>query len=216
MLNLIRQRSKELGIAGLVVGTVILIVGVWWVHYTSIPETVTIGGVTTEVQVDYFGWLPRGCMLGSVSTMCLPWFTLGHIAAFIGSQLMLAGALLLWFIDKPLTWSRASFASFIVWIELVLIFGNVPSEWLNLTQGPLNWTEQNIAFTVPPFLVLGNAVEVSWAAIKDFISINYNMAALTAALIIAYKVQDWNKESTSVPADVKTSPYGRPLVKTNG
>ncbi len=71
---------------------------------------------------------------------------------------MLFGAAMIWVANQPLTWARTAFGAFFAWIEFVLLFGVVPSEWLNLSQGPLGWTSQNIAFTIPPWLVLGNEV----------------------------------------------------------
>ena len=108
-----------------------------------------------------------------------------------------------------------SFAAFLAMFELVLLLGNVASEWLNLAQGPLNWTEQNDAFTIPGILVLQNEVGVSWGAIKDFISINYNMAALTAIILFAWKIQEWGQPLPEIdPSEAdQVSPYGRPLVK---
>ncbi len=137
--------------------------------------------------------------------------TLGHVIGFVGSQLMVVGALFLWFVGRKLTWARATFGAFIAWIQLVIYFGIVPSEWLNLTQGPLEFTDQRIAFTIPRWLVLGNEVDVSLAAIKDAVSGTYNVIMLGVAIVFAYKVQDWGKRQPE--AKQKQSVYGRPIVK---
>ncbi len=95
-----------------------------------------------------------------------------------------------------------------------MIFGIVPSEWLNLAQTDLDWSPQRVAFTVPPWLVLGNQLDISWAAIKDAISGTYNLVMLVAAAVFAYKLQDVGKPRPAAdkPA-VRISPYGRPLVR---
>lgn len=169
--------------------------------------------VDLTVEVDYFGWVPRGCLFEG-SDWCFPWFTIGHLVAFLGSQMMLAGLTVAIVLGRKMTWSLASFAAFIAMFEMVLLFGTVGSEWLNLAQGPLNWTEQNDAFTISGLLVLQNDVGVSWSAIKDFVSINYNMAALTGVILFSLKIQDWGKPlPDEEPPEPQTSPYGRPLVK---
>ena len=197
-----KQRTR-LGAAALVISALMLAVGVVIAHYASFPETELIDGVEVSVQVDYLGWIPRGWQ----------WVTLGQIIGFIGSQFMVVGALFLWFVGRKLTWARATFGAFIAWVELVLLFGVVPSEWLNLTQGPLEFTDQRIAFTIPKWLVLGNQVDVSLSVIKDVVSGTYNLIVLGAAIVFAYKIQDWGKKKPGAEAEEKQSVYGRPLVK---
>jgi len=197
-----KQRTR-LGVAALIMGTVALAVGVVIAHYAAFPETEFIDGIEVPVQVDYLGWIPRGWQ----------WVTLGQIIGFGGSQFMVIGALFLWFIGRKLTWARATFGAFLAWIQLVLYFGVIPSEWLNLTQGPLEFTAQRVAFTIPKWLVLGNEVDVSLSALKDVVSGAYNTVMLGAAIVFAYKIQDWGKKKPDAAAEEKQSVYGRPLVK---
>ena len=197
-----KQRTR-LGAAALFMGTVLLAVGVVFAHYALFPETEFVDGVEVPLQVDYLGWIPRGWQ----------WVTLGQLVGFAGSQLMIVGSLFLWFVGRKLTWARATFGAFIAWIELVLIFGVVASEWLNLTQGPLEFTSQRIAFTIPPWLVLGNQVDISYAFIKDAISGTYNLVMVGVAIVFAYKIQDWGKKKPETAGEDKQSVYGRPLVK---
>ena len=187
----------------LLIGTLLLAVGVVIAHYALFPETEFIDGVEVPLQVDYLGWIPRGWQ----------WVTLGQLIGFGGSQLMIVGSLFLWFVGRKLTWARATFGAFIAWIELVLIFGVVASEWLNLTQGPLEFTSQRIAFTIPPWLVLGNQVDISYAFIKDAISGTYNLVMVGIAIVFAYKIQDRGKQKPGAVQEDKQSVYGRPLVK---
>lgn len=174
----------------------------------DLPQT----PVDLEVRVDYFGWVPRDCLI-SGSDWCLPWFTLGHLVAFGGSQLMLVGIAIAVLLGRRMTWSLATLAAFLAMMELVLLLGTVASEWLNLAQGPLNWTEQNDALTIWAPLVLGNNVGISWGAIKDFISINYNMGALTFIILFARWIQSFGGPMPPARTAEAVSPYGRPLVK---
>ncbi len=196
------MQRRRLGSALFSVGLFLLAFGVLFAHYSGFPE---------GERVDYFGWFPRGCMLGS--ERCVPWSTGGQLIAAAGSQLAIAGALFLWVANQRMTWARAGFAALLTWLEFVIIFGIVPSEWLNLSQGPLELTRQRIAFTVPSWLVLGNDVSISWAAVKDAISGGYNLGVLGAAMVFAFKIQDWGKPKAKAAIVEKTSLYGRPLTR---
>lgn len=168
--------------------------------------------VDLAVDVDTFGWVPRDCLL-SGADWCLPWFTVGHLVAFGGSQMMLLGVAIAVILGRRMTWSLAALAAFVSMLELVLLLGTMASEWLNLAQGPLNWNEQNDAFSIWPPLVLGNTVGVSWGAIKDFVSINYNMGALTFIILFARWIQRFGGPIPEERPSELVSPYGRPLVK---
>ena len=201
---LTEQQKSRYGWTALVVGFVAIVLGVFIIHWAHFPQTRIVNGVEQPVVVDYFNWMPRG------------WFpkSIGYIVAFGGSQLMLGGAILAFVLGRPMTWSRAAFTAFLAWVELVLIFGIVPSEWLNLSQTDLNWTSQRIAFTLPPWLVLGNDVDISWGVIKDAISMGYNITVLVGAAIFAYKIQNIGQEPPARAEKAeKISPYGRPLVR---
>ena len=116
-----------------------------------------IPAIVVGVLIARFALLhPKSIGVFRVHPRGWPSFTAGQIIAFGGSQFMLFGAAMIWVANQPLTGAPHSFGAFIAWIEFVLLFGVVPSEWLNLSQGPLGWTSQNIAFTIPPWLVLGN------------------------------------------------------------
>lgn len=198
--------SGRLKIGGgmLVLGTLAMVVGVIVVHYAGLPAEEFVDGVFVPVEVDYFNWMPRGWLPKSI----------GYLVAFSASQLMIVGAAFVWVLNQKMTWARAAFAAFLTWMEFVVIFGIVPSEWLNLSQTDLDWGPQRIALTIPSWLVLGNDIEISFAALKDAISGAYNVTMLAGAAVFAYKLQDIGKPRPApVPPERKTSPYGRPLVE---
>jgi hypothetical protein len=184
-------------------GAVLLVVAVWWIHYSSFARTTLVDGVEVPVVVDYFNWVPRGWY----------WKALGYLAAFGASQMLLLGAALAFVVGRKMTWALASFLAFLAWIELVLIFGIVPSEWLNLSQTDLDWAPQKIFLSFPPWLVLGNRVDISFAALKDIVSMGYHGVMLGAAAIFAYKIQDFGKPRKAPEKVAQISPYGRPLVR---
>lgn len=189
------------------VGTLMLAVAVWWIHFSSFPQTEVVDGVEVDVVLSSFNWVPRGWV----------WKSLGYVAAFAASQLMLAGAGLLWVLNQKMTWSRAMFAAFLAWLELLLLFGIVPSEWLNLAQTDLDWSSQRVALTIPPFLMLGNEVDISWAVVKDLISTGWHLVMIPAVAIFALQVQRmYDGRPASAEKPESKSPYGRTLVKGGG
>lgn len=198
------RTRKRAGWALLLLGSATLVLGVIWIHFSSLSQTVVVDGAEVPLVVDYFNWWPRGVL----------WQGVGYLVAFVASQMMIVGAVFLWVLNLRMTWSRAVFVGFLTWLELVIIFGMVPSEWLSYAQTELDWSPQKVFFVVPPLLVLGNTVEISYAVVKDSISMGYHLVMLAVAAIFALQVQKINKgrpESAQKPE--KKSPYGRPLVK---
>lgn len=201
------QRLRA-GTALLLLGTLVLGVAVVWVHFAQLPENEFIDGafVPLVVEPDIFnriprGWLPKG---------------IGYLVAFGASQMMVLGAFFIWVLNKPMTWARASIAATLTWLEMVLLFGVVPSEWLNLSQTDLDWSPQNVAFTIPSWIVLGNDVDISFAAVKDAISAGYNTTLLAVAPVFAVMVQKIKEgRPAAKQADAQTSPYGRTLKKAD-
>ena len=199
------QRLRS-GTAMLVLGTIVLGVAVVWVHFSGLPESEFVGGefVPLVVEPAFFNEIPRGWVPKGI----------GYLVAFGASQLMILGAFFIWVLNKPMTWARASIAATLTWLELVLIFGVVPSEWLNLSQTDLDWSPQRIAFTIPSWLILGNDIDISFAVLKDAISAGYNTALLGAAPVFAVMLQRMKDgRPADRQAEPKMSPYGRTLKK---
>lgn len=190
------DRRRLLGTAFLSLGVLGVGFGVLWAHFAFLAE---------PSPVTWTNWIPRH------------WFSVafGQLNAVAASQLIVLGALMVWVINKPLTWARAGFLTLITWFELVLFFGIIPSEWLTLAQGPLQWTRQNVFLTIPENLLpTGSSIEVTGYVLKDAVSGGYHTVMLGAAIVFAYKIQDFGKKPKKSSADV-VSPYGRVLTKVN-
>ena len=201
------SRRKSIGWGLLGVGLVTLVIAVVWIHYSSFPETHIVEGAEVALVLDQFDWVPRG------------WLSKGlaYLVSFGASQMLVVGALMVWVLNQKMTWARAVFAAFVTWIELVIIFGMVPSEWLNFAQTDLDWSSQRVAVTIPAILVLGNDVTLSWAAIKDSISMGYHLVMLGAAAVFAIQLQRMRQGAPpSAEKAEPRSPYGRPLVRGEG
>ena len=190
-------RRKFIGIGGVAVGLITVAVGIAIAHFTNLPKTDSLDNL---VLPD----IPRGWQLT----------TLGQLIAVGGSQMIVAGLAFGWLWDKPLTWVRAGFGALLGWFELVLFFGIIPSEMLNLTQGPLEWTSRT-AFTIPEWLVLNNEISISWFTIKDFVVAGYYTNALVFLIVGIYVAQQWIKKRADAAPVIELSTYGRPLRKGN-
>jgi len=164
-----------------------------------------VNGVEMPVVVEYLNWWPRGMI----------WKGVGYLVILGATTMTLIGAVFLWVLNQRMTWARALVAAMIAWVALVFYFGMVPSEWLNFAQTDLDWSSQRVAVAIPPFLVLGNSIDISWAAIKDSIQMGYSLGLLGFAAVLAIQIQkikEGRPASAAAPAE-KKSPYGRPLVK---
>lgn len=197
------SRRKMIGWTLLIVGTIGLAIAVWWIHFSSYPETEIVDGIEVPVVLDSFNWVPRGALSKGI----------GYLTSFGSTQLMILGALFIWVLNQKMTWARAVFAAFVTWLELVVIFGIVPSEWLNYATTDLDWSAQREALVIPPWLVLGNEVGISYAALKDAISMGYHIVMLGGGAVLALQIQKMREGRPAKAQAERKSPYGRPLVK---
>jgi len=189
------KRRKLIGIGGLVIGSLVVAAGLTVAHFTNLPTEDALGN---EVLPS----IPRGWQL----------YTLGQLTAVAGTQIMVLASVFAWLWEKPLTWVRAAVGSLIGWFQLILYFGIIPSEMLNLAQGPLEWTSRT-AFSFPKWLVLNNDVSVSWLTIKDALVAGYYTNAVVVLIVGVYMAQEWIKKRADAVPVVEISPWGRPMRK---
>jgi len=200
------RRRRTIGGGLLIAGLLGLVLGFIWIHWSSLPETEMVNGVEMPVVVDYLNWWPRGTI----------WKGLGYLVVLGATTMVLLGATFLWVLNQKMTWARATVAAMITFVALVFFFGMVPSEWLNFAQTDLDWSSQRFAVTIPPVLVLGNEINISYAAIKDSIQMVYSLGLLGVAAVLAIQIQKIKEGRPAGAAPVeKKSPYGRPLVRGN-
>lgn len=196
------ERRRRLGGLLLMGGSLVMVLGVFIVHNF---------GLTAETRTDSV----IAGLLQNLPAESLKWFkAVGYLVVLVASQAFLAGAAILWILNLPMTWARATVAALITWLEMVVIFGIVPSEWLNFSQTDLEWSFQDGIFQIPPALALGNEIVVTTGALKDAISGGYNIAVLVLAGVFAYNVQKIKDgRPPGAEPEAPVSPYGRPLIE---
>ncbi len=202
------QMRQRLGITGVGVGLGLLVLGVFAAHFTGLPETNSVG---QEIYPHVPRCAPFEPLLTDGACWVIP--TSMQLLAVIGSQVLFAGIVIGWILGRPLTWARATVAALLFTVEMLIIFGLVPNQWLALTQGTFEWTGQRIAFTIPKFLVLNNDVSISYGVIKDVVSGGYSALMLGIVAVTAYQVQERARRPKTAKAAERVSMYGRPLVK---
>ena len=199
------RTRHRIGVAGVIVGGLLLVAGVIAAHLTHLPRLDAVGR-------EVFPAIPRCAWFEADPNACWVLPALGQLTAFAGSQILIAAIVIGWIFDRPLTWARATVAAFLFTVEMIILLGIVPNEMLAVAQGPLEWTDQKIAFTIPPWLVLNNEMAISYGVIKDLIVAGYSTTVLIAVIVGAYWLQEWNKRRGQ-PKPQTTSLYGRPVVR---
>ncbi|MDH3194315.1 MAG: hypothetical protein OEM40_08365, partial [Acidimicrobiia bacterium] len=98
-----QTKRNRVGTAAMVFGLFTVVVGLV-IAVAFGNETI----VSPEFLRDSFLNMPRW----------LP-VTFGQITAVAGSQFVILGAFLVWVTGRPMTWTRAGFATFLTWYQLI-------------------------------------------------------------------------------------------------
>ena len=200
------RKRFRIGVAGVAAGFVLMVLGILMAHFTGLSETNSVGQ-------EIYPHIPR-CLGFETPGSCWVIPTTGQFIGLIGSQIFLGAIVFGWVLGKPLTWASATVAAAIFTMEMLILFGMVPNQWLALTQGTFEWTDQNIAFTLPTWLMLGNEVSISYAVIKDVVAGGYSATLLGIIAVGAYQLQERAKKQATAPAPPPpTSSFGRTIVK---
>ncbi len=182
-----------IGLGTIALGLITAITFSWAVHLTELAAIDDFGN-------EAYGWVPRGWF----------WVTAAQFIALNGVIMILAGAAigLVW--DRPLTWARAGLGASLFTALMIIIFGVVPNQMLTLAQGPLELTSAKILLTIPPALVLGNEVSITYETIKDMAIGGYAFTNLIIVAIVMVVWQDYHRKKLE-PKPTRISDYGRPI-----
>lgn len=200
--------KKRIGLAAVAVGAILLIVGTVMAHFTGLATHDAVGR-------PIYPNIPRCLWFEGEESACWIVPTIFQTTAFIGSQILMVGIFIGWIFERRMTWALATVAAFIFTVEIIVIFGIVPNEMLALFQGPLDWSDQRIFWTVPTWLVLGNDVQISYAVLKDMVVAGFTTTMLVVLLVGTYQAQEWSHRRGQ-PKPPSTSLYGRPVTRGGG
>lgn len=200
------QKRRRIGVIGVVVGFLLLALGVAIAHFTALP-------VADSVGRPIYSWVPRCMFFETNPDLCWVLPMTGGAIAVLGSQIGLAAIVFGWIYGRKLTWALATVGAFIFTLEMLILLGVVPNQWLNLAQGTLDWSQRRILLTVPKWLVLNNNVSLSYGTLKDIIVAGYATTVVAAVAIIAYQWQERGRRAARRAAATTTSLYGRTVVK---
>lgn len=181
------------GLGLILVGFVVAIVGSFLVHTA---EADTFNEFGQEIYPNFpRGWVPA---------------TIAQMIALGGVLMAMAGAAYGFIYGRTLTWARAMLGALLFTGLMFILFAVVPNQMLTLFQSTLEWTQVKVVFTIPPFLLLGNEISISYAALKDMIVAGYVTTLLIVLPVVMYKWQERAKRSDE-PKPEPVSNYGRPM-----
>jgi hypothetical protein len=164
------------------------------VHMAQAPEVDDLGR-------ELYSFMPRNWVI----------YTAAQSVALGGVLLAMAGV---WFAHihlRKMTWNTAMLGALLFSGLMLIIFGVIPNQFLTLTQATLEWTPQKIFVTIPPFLVLGNDISISYAALKDILLQGFVGTMLISVPVAMYQIQERSKKAKNTPPPTPVSEYGRPL-----
>lgn len=188
------ERKQLIAGLGLVLlGIIVAIVFSFLVHTAEADEF-------NEFGEAIFVGFPRGWVPALIA----------QTIALGGVLLSMAGIALAFLYKRQLTWARAMLGALLFAALMFVLFAIIPNQMLTIFQSTLEWTPQKIFFTVPSWLVLGNDLSISYAALKDMIVAGYVTTLLILLPVVMYQWQERAKKADE-PKPEPVSNYGRPM-----
>ena len=187
------RKKLAIGLTAIVLGIVTTIAASVFVHGAESPLVDTFGR-------DLYPIVPRGWVPA----------TIGQLVAVGGALLAVAGATFAFVYDRQLTWARAAVGAALFTGLLLILFAVIPNQWVTLAQSSLEWTPQKVFVTIPPALVLGNEMSVSYKTLQEIIAGTYPVVMLA---VIATVMVKWQTRSRTIdkPKPTPVSSFGRPM-----
>ncbi len=188
-----------IGISAVVLGLLTTVVGFLFAHFAA-------AGPLDDLGKEVFPFFPEALREWY-------WVLAGQAVSVGGALLAMAGLALAFLFERKLTWARATLGAALFTGLMLLLYGIVPNQWFNLTQGELEWTSTKILITLPRALTLNNEIAISYEVIKDIVGQMY-IGGLTGAIVVTmYQWQERAKRRAAGPPPQRDSVYGRPLAK---
>jgi len=191
-----QRRYVRVGVLLMVAGTALALAAAFVVHLIGLPKVNSFG-------VELYSAVPRGWVPNIIA----------QSVSLTGVLIAMAGMTLAFLYKRELTWARATIGAFLFTSLMMILFGVIPNEFLTLTQSTLDWSGLKQWVTIPKWLVFGNDVSLSAAAIKDIIGQGYIGTVTAAIVIFMWKWQDHQKKLAEEGPPPVVSRYGRPVSK---
>lgn len=188
------NRTKlAIGLTAIVAGIAVALIASLFVHAAQSPVTDLVGNELYPIVPR--GWVPA---------------TIGQLTAIGGIFMILGGATLAFVYGRPFTWARAAIGAWLFVAMTVVVFAIIPNQWVALTQASLEWTPQKILITIPPVLVLGNEVSISYATFSQMVVGGYPviMLGLIATVMVVWQNR---RKAVAKPKPTPVSSFGRPM-----
>ncbi len=187
------RKKLAIGLTGIVIGTITAIAASVFVHAAEAPLVDAYGN-------DLYPAIPRGWVPA----------TIGQLVAIGGVITVIAGATLAFVFGRPLTWARAAIGAALFTGLMLVLFAVIPNQFVTLAQSSLDWTPQKILLTIPPALVLGNEVSISYATFQQMIIGGYPVVLV--GIIVTVMVR-WQIRGRAIdkPKPTPVSSFGRPM-----
>ena len=113
-------------------------------------------------------------------------------------------------VDAGLTWGEAMIASTFVFFAMFLAYGILPHQWLAWADNELKWRKDKLLLGPGDIIQQALPFEVSYEALRDIIAVGI-YGVLLVIHVALWMV--WQNRGKAKPAELPTSPYGRPLVR---
>ena len=117
--------------------------------------------------------------------------------------------------DRKATWGEAMFGSAYVFAVMFISFGVVPHQWIDHADKNLGWRKDKVIFG--PFGILKPKAfggpfpfTMSFEAIRDIIVVVIHVFYF---VLMGFIFAWWQKRGEVKTKEVKTSSYGRPLMR---
>ena len=113
-------------------------------------------------------------------------------------------------VDAPLSWGEAMIAATFVFWVMFLAYGIVPHQWLAWADNELKWRKDKLLLGPGDIFQEAIPFTISYEALRDIIAVGI-YGVLLVLHVGLWMV--WQNRGKAKPAELPTSPYGRPLVR---
>lgn len=113
-------------------------------------------------------------------------------------------------VGASLSWGEAMAASAFVFFLMFFAYGVVPHQWLTLADNELNWRADRFVFG-PGDIIDRLPFTITYRVVRDIVAAGIYIVFLGGQIVLWSM---WQNRGKVRPAEIETSSFGRPLVKS--